>query len=117
MGPTGFTTVTKSMDARTGGTWRFVMRGAPGEFANRVVYLEVSRPERLVYAHGSDVDDAPDRFHVTVTFEALGDKTHLTMRSVFPTAGAREMVVKQYKAIEGGHQTLERLERYLVAQI
>lgn len=114
MGPVGYTTVTQSMDVRSGGMWRFTMTGPQGVFPNRVTYIYVERPSRLVYKHGSDKDDDPDAFEVTVTFEDLGeDRTHITMRSVFPTAEARDKVVKHFKAIEGGYQTLERLEQTL----
>jgi hypothetical protein len=37
------------------------------------------------------------------------------MRSVFATAEARARVVREYKAIEGGYQTLERLEQHVLA--
>lgn len=113
MGPAGYTTVTQSMDVRPGGQWRFTMSGPQGVFPNRVTYIEIVKPSRLVYTHGSDKDNDPDEFEVTVTFEALGDKTHITMRSVFPTAAARDKVVKEFHAIEGGYQTLERLEQLL----
>jgi hypothetical protein len=36
------------------------------------------------------------------------------MRMVFPTPEARDTVVKEYGAIEGGRQTLERLAEQLV---
>ena len=50
-GPNGFTTTTHSMDVRPGGVWRFVMHGPDGrDYQNKIVYREVKRPERLVYA-------------------------------------------------------------------
>jgi len=113
MGPTGYTTVTQSMDVRPGGMWRFTMSGPQGVFPSRVTYLEVVKPSRLVYLHGADQDNDPDAFHVTVTFEDLGDKTHITLHSVFPTAEARDKVVKEFHAIQGGYQTLERLEQHV----
>ena len=48
-----------------------------------------------------------------MTFENHGGKTLVTMRSVFPSAAQRDKVVKEFKAIEGGNQTLDRLERHL----
>jgi uncharacterized protein YndB with AHSA1/START domain len=113
MGPAGYTTVTQSMDVRPGGVWRFTMSGPQGVFPNRVTYLEVVKPALLVYKHGADKDNDPDEFEVTVTFEDLGGRTHITMRSLFPSAAARDKVVKEFKAIEGGYQTLERLEQLL----
>jgi uncharacterized protein YndB with AHSA1/START domain len=112
-GPRGFTTTTSEMDVRPGGMWRFVMRHDQyGTFTNKVVFLEVVKPERLVYDHGAD-DSNPPQFRVTVTFTERGQKTELVMRSIFPSAEAlREKVVK-VRAIEGGKQTLDRLEEFL----
>jgi uncharacterized protein YndB with AHSA1/START domain len=54
---------------------------------------------------------------VTVTFEEQGGRTRLDMRSVFPSAKARDHVVKNYGAVEGMHQTLGRLEEYLKRRV
>jgi uncharacterized protein YndB with AHSA1/START domain len=114
MGPSGFTTVTREMDVRPGGVWRFVMRHAEyGEFNERVVYIEVVKPERLVYSHGSDTDDDAGRFHVTTTFEAQGGKTLLTMRAVLASAAERDRAVNEFNAVEGGKQTVEKLVAHL----
>jgi uncharacterized protein YndB with AHSA1/START domain len=109
-GPDGFTNTTRSMQLRPGGEWIFVMHGPDGtDYDNRIVFLEIARPERIVFAHGSTDEGDPSRFDVTVTFEELGGRTRLTMRSLFPTAEARDFAVKQFGAIEGGRQTLARL--------
>jgi uncharacterized protein YndB with AHSA1/START domain len=112
-GPLGFTTRTQRMDATPGGAWRFVMIGPDGrEYENLITYLEVVEPERLRYRHGGDKDVEPVNFEVVVTFEKDGeavDRTRVTMRSVFPSREALEFVVREYGAIEGGKQTLERL--------
>jgi uncharacterized protein YndB with AHSA1/START domain len=118
-GPTGFTTTTTERDVRPGGLWRFTMHGPDGtDFPSEVRYLQVAKPERLVYMHG-DGGDGPNAkiFQVTVSFEAAeGNKTQLTLRSVFPTAAARKHVVEVYHAIEGGNQTLDRLQAFLASQ-
>jgi uncharacterized protein YndB with AHSA1/START domain len=117
-GPDGFTTTTERQELRTGGEWVFTMHGPDGtDFPNWIRYREVVRPERLVYEHGGRTPDAPVHFHVTVTFTDLGGgRTALTMRSVFPTAESRRLVVERYGAIEGGHQTLARLAAHLGPQ-
>ncbi|MGF1609822.1 MAG: SRPBCC domain-containing protein [Kiloniellales bacterium] len=113
-GPDGFTTTTHTMDLRPGGVWRFVMHGPDGrDYPNKVTYIEVERPSRLVYRQGGEEDLEDIQFHVTVTFEAQGGKTKVTLRSVFPSAAARDRVVKDYDAIEGGRQHLARLAGYL----
>ena len=104
-GPRGFTTTTHEMEVKPGGVWRFVMHGPDGrDYQNKITYLEVVRPERLVYKHGGDEDPEPVSFQTTVTFVAEGDKTRVTMRAVFPTAEERDRVVKEYGAVEGGEQ-------------
>lgn len=112
-GPNGFTTTTHEMDVRPGGVWRMVMHGPDGtDYDNLITYLEVVEPERLVYDHGDQGD--PQQFHVSVTFEELaGGKTRLTMRSLFQSKAALEYVVKEYGAIEGAKQTLNRLTEFL----
>lgn len=117
-GPKGFTITNERQELRVGGEWVFTMHGPDGtDFPNWIRYREITRPERLVYEHGGRTPDAPVHFHVTVTFTDLGGgRTNLTMRSVFPTAEARNLVVERYGAIEGGHQTLARLAAHIGPQ-
>lgn len=119
-GPKGFTTTTYNMDVKAGGVWRFVMHGPDRDYQNKITYLEVVRPERLVYKHGGtgdkeDREIEPVSFQVTVTFAEQGGKTRVDMRMAFPSAKARDHVVKTYGAVEGLAQTLARLEDYLKA--
>jgi uncharacterized protein YndB with AHSA1/START domain len=54
----------------------------------------------------------------TWTFDALdAGKTKVTIRMVFPSAADRDFIVKEFGAIEGGKQTLERLSEHLPAMI
>src|SRR5258706_6591524 len=77
-GPRGFRNATIAMDVRVGGMWRFTIHGPDGtDWPNRIVYREIVEPERLVYDHGSDVDDDPRPFPVSVTFAAEGRKTQV----------------------------------------
>lgn len=112
-GPVGFTTTTHKMDVRPGGVWRFVMHGPDGrDYQNLITYGEVVEPEYLAYKHGGDKDCEPVNFHVTATFEkagAAGDRTKVTLRMHFPSNNARDFVIREYNAVEGGKQTLERL--------
>lgn len=115
-GPKGFTTTTHEMDARVGGRWRFDMRAPDGTlYTNRVEYLEIAAPERIVFDHGTDVDDDPTRFRVTVTFDEQADKkTVLTLRQVHPTKEQRDAGIG-FGAVELGYQTLEKLAEALRA--
>ena len=112
-GPRGFTITTHEIEVRPGGVWRFVMHGPDGtDYDNRIIYRELAPPERMVYAHGSDKDDDPEQFMVTVTFHDRGDKTELTMRMLFATAAQREQTAA-FGAVELGNQTLDCLAEYL----
>ena len=115
-GPRGFSTTIETMDVRPGGVWKHVMRGPDGaNYPNKSVFKEVVKPERIVFSHGGRRAGGPGvSFVATWTFEALAaDKTRVTMRSVFHSAEARDFVVKEFGAIEGGKQTLERLAEHL----
>jgi len=86
------------------------------DYENLITYLEVVEPERLTYRHGGDQDCEPVNFQVTVTFDRDGaarQRTRIHMRMVFPSTHAREFVVREYGAIEGGKQTLARLGEHL----
>ena len=112
-GPRGFTTTTHVMDVRPGGEWRFIMHGPDGtDYDNEIVYLEVVRPERLVYTHGPQ-----PIFDVTVTFtEEAGGKTRVTLRSTFASAEIRNQIEEAVGATEGMHQHLDRLGEYVAAR-
>lgn len=113
-GPNGFSITTHEMDVRPGGHWRFIMHGPDGtDYANHIVYIEIARPERIVYKHEPEPGTEAVRFETTVTFEDINGKTRLTMRALFPSAKAREHVIAKYGAIEGMYQHLERLEDLL----
>jgi len=113
-GPEGFTTTNHEMDVRPGGVWRFTMHGPDGvDYPNKVEFIEVVKPERLVYNHSGEDDTEDVRFLATIMFEEQNGITKVTMRSTFETAEERDRVAEEYGAIEGGKQTLERLGRYL----
>jgi uncharacterized protein YndB with AHSA1/START domain len=69
-GPQGFTLTTREIDVRVGGRFRYVFHGPDGNnWESRMLFLEVKRPELLVFEHGADRDEDPERFRTTVTFD------------------------------------------------
>jgi uncharacterized protein YndB with AHSA1/START domain len=113
-GPDGFTCTVHAMDVRPGGRARFDMTSADGTvFTNRFDYLEVVPGERLVLDHGSDVDDDPARFRVTITLDEQADgKTMLTLRQLHPSAEQRRASIG-FGAVELGLQTMQKLARHV----
>jgi uncharacterized protein YndB with AHSA1/START domain len=85
------------------------MHGPNGvDYQNKIVFLEVVKPERIVYDHVSG-----PRFQTTVTFEDEGGQTRLRLRSVFATKEERDHTAKTFGAVEGARQTLGRLAALL----
>jgi len=113
-GPKGFVCTTHAIDLRVGGSWRFDMRAPDGTlYPNRMVFLEIKAPERLVFDHGTDQDDDPGRFRVTITFDEQSDKkTVITLRQLHPTKAQRDTGIG-FGAVELGYQTLQKLEAHL----
>lgn len=112
-GPKGFTTTTLEMEVKPGGRWRFIMHAPDGtDYDNRITYLEVIRPEKLFYEHGTDKDDDPDRFHTTVNFTEKDGGTLVTLSTVLATVEQCE-AKKRFGAVELGYETLECLAEHL----
>lgn len=113
-GPDMFTIPVCRVDARVGGELYLVMRSAQGdECPMKGMYLEVVKPERLVYSN-TPVDAAGNPLMdgvTTVTFTDLGGKTKLTVHTKM--IGKVPQAAYMLAGMEPGwNQTLDRLERY-----
>jgi uncharacterized protein YndB with AHSA1/START domain len=97
------------MEFKPGGVWRFVMHGPDGrDYQNKVVYVEIAEPERLVYDHVSE-----PQFRMAVTFADQGGKTSITAQMLFDSAALRDKTVKEFGALDGLKQTIGRLGEYV----
>ena len=106
-GPNGFTNTIHEIEVKPGGVWRFIMHGPDGtDYKNEIVYVEVAKPERLVYDHVSG-----PKFHVTATFDEQDGKTKVIFRMVFESTSGYESV-KSY-AVEANEQNFDRLAAHL----
>jgi uncharacterized protein YndB with AHSA1/START domain len=115
-GPDGFTTTTHSIDVRPGGSWVYTMHGPDGrDYPNAMTFREIVAPVRLAYRHGTTEEENPDEdFGTVVTLQDLGGgRTRVTLTSLFKDETAREIVVREYGAVEGGKQHLEKLADHL----
>jgi uncharacterized protein YndB with AHSA1/START domain len=107
-GPIGFTTTVREMDLRPGGKWLQTMHGPDGkDYPDEMIFTTVVKPDLIKYTH-----TAP-KFDATVTFEAVGNKTKLTMSMVFDNVEEYNFVVKEHGAVEGQVQTINRFEKLL----
>jgi uncharacterized protein YndB with AHSA1/START domain len=110
-GPRYLTTTIDKMDAKPGGSWRFVQRDAEGhEFAFHGVYHEVRRPERTVETFEFE-GVAGHVVLESANLEDLGGKTRLTIHSVYQSVEDRDGMIASgmEKGLAESHDRLEEL--------
>ena len=108
-GPDGFTNTMKGFEPRVGGRFDLTMHGPDGtDYRNESHFTLIEPRSRLAYYH----ETAP-KFLATVTFEARGAQTFLTLSTLFDSIEGHESAVKVFGAVEGGKQTLGRLAAHV----
>jgi uncharacterized protein YndB with AHSA1/START domain len=107
-GPAGFSSTFHEFDLRPGGAWRFILHGPDGtNYPNESVFVEVVKPERIVFDHLSD-----HWFRMTITLSARpAAQTLITWHMLFETAAERDRI--QAIVAEANEQNLDRLEAEL----
>jgi uncharacterized protein YndB with AHSA1/START domain len=118
-GPHGFSDESSAREFKPGGHWKHTMIGPDGtRFLNFATYKEIEKEKRIVLVNGGgkEGDDEGVGMRSVITFKAVGDKTEITMRTELASAEMRERVVREFGAIEGGHQTLSRLDAHCTGQ-
>src|SRR6185503_2762947 len=94
--------------------WRLTMHGPDGrDYPNKIIYEEVVKPERLVFRHSGDEDSEGVNHVTTIIFKEEGNKTRALFKMTFPSLKTLEAVNAEYGAVEGGKQTMARMEEYL----
>lgn len=112
-GPEQFSIENKSMEVKPGGKWTFDMKGMGMLFAEDITYIEVIPQEKLVFQNGQIGVD-PYAFESHILFESLDNGlTMLTMITHFSSSAILDELNEKVKALEGGNQTLNKLETYL----
>jgi len=116
-GPHGVVNTISEMDVRPAGFWRQVVRFPDGsEYPVTSVYLEVAKPERIVYRdapHGSKdglADLPPAQIVTSLFFEDLSGKTRLRAQVRVTSLAARFGAMG---FAEGMSQGNEKLAAYL----
>ncbi len=107
-GPKGFTNTFEEFDLRPGGSWRFTMHAPNGtEYHNEKAFIEVVRPERIVFQHLGPVH----RYRMTLLFAPAGAGARLTWCMLFESA---EEVAKLKSFIASANEeNFDRLEALL----
>jgi uncharacterized protein YndB with AHSA1/START domain len=107
----GSTTVVDQQDLKAGGAWRFVqLQHDRPDAAFRGIYREIVPPERLVYTF--EWEGLPGYVLIdTATFEDLGERTRVTMHSLFHTGGERDnmLAAGMERGLNQGYEMLDEL--------
>ena len=107
-GPKGFTNTIHELDVRRGGHWRSVLHAPDGrDFANHGVFVEVLRPERIVFRHLSDVHP----YELTIALEERDGGTRMTWRMRHETAKVCASV--RPFVVPGNEENFDRLTQLL----
>ena len=114
--PDGCTIVTHEADIRVGGVWVFTLTTPGGKsFENRHKYEELVRPARIAYWQGERRED-DNAATTTITLDAKGDATLVTIRIEFSSNAWREKLIPM-GALRYPAQSLEHLASYLEGKI
>lgn len=112
-GPHGMTTPVVEMHLKSGGVFHTVMRDPSGkEYPNTFVFLEVKKPERIVFtdAFGDAWKPSGKAFMTAIiTLENKGAKTKYTARALHWSAADREQHEKM-GFHQGWGESLDRFE-------
>ena len=110
--PEGCTVPEAEIDFRPGGMLAVCMHLPDGQdFWTRGNYIEVSPPDRLVFTAGVVVGGSKKfTVHTTVTFEAEGGGTRLTVRQIYDIHDEAYLSAVEGSS-EGWRSTLDKLER------
>lgn len=111
LGPEGWTMPICEMDARPGGSWRYVWRKDDGtEMAMAGTIREYVPPERLVTTE-SWGPEWPETVNTT-TFAETGERTAVTLTILYPSKEARDAALETGMK-EGMNQSFIRLDTLL----
>lgn len=114
-GPEGFTLTSLEVNIQAAGYWRFVFRSPDGnQFPNVIKFIEIEKPDYIIYDHTDDSGiKKPQHFRTEVKLEEEGEATKITMKLIFDSEQDLQYVVENFNALEGGRETLARLEHIL----
>jgi len=114
LGPRNVTMTVEKLEARNGGSWRFIHTNQKGNaFGFHGVFHEVLAPERIIQTF--EFDALPEKGHVVLTtarFEALpGNRTRLIAQDVYQSVADRDAAINSgmEKGINEGYERLDEL--------
>ena len=114
-GPPGMRTKVNQLDFRPGGRWKYTMTAKDGKvFPAEGVYQEIIEPEKIVKT--ANFAQITVGVVLTITFEALENKTRLTLSVTHPTKLYRDKQ-ERMGVMNGWGAALSKLESYLFTRL
>jgi uncharacterized protein YndB with AHSA1/START domain len=114
LGPEGWSMPVCNIDLRVGGKGRYEWANAERQsgMALTAEFLEIVPPERIVHTELFDQDWTGGKTVITTTFTERAGKTTMTMTIVYPSAEARDSVLKSGME-QGMAMSYDRLDSIL----
>jgi len=117
LGPRNLTLVIDRLDARDGGTWRFIHRDSDGvEYGFHGVFHGTPSPDGIVQTF--EFEGAPGHVSLeTMTFEEHGDTTVIHANSVYQSVADRDAMIASgmESGLNEGYERLDELLPRLIA--
>jgi uncharacterized protein YndB with AHSA1/START domain len=119
----GFANPVCEMDVRPGGLWRHTMRTPDGtEFKMVFVYVEVVKPERLVWKSSRGENPLPPgmlNVSNTVTLEDAGRQTRWKLVALFDSIADRDLATRRgfARVITQGSEKLDDVVKALSSAV
>ena len=111
IGPRGTTLRMREFDARTGGSWSYVVAGHGGEWAFHGSFHEVTSPTRLVQTTEFDGDPGHPSLEVFEFVDLPDGRSRIDGLSVFLSVADRDAVIGDLD--DGRDEDYDRLEEVL----
>jgi uncharacterized protein YndB with AHSA1/START domain len=110
-GPARYETIVDKLDARPGGAWRFVQKGADGEFGFHGAFKEIVPPSRVVMTF--EWEGLPGHISTnTLMLEERNGHTYLTSTSTFDSREDRDGMIASGME-SGAREGYDRLDAVL----
>ena len=112
-GPRGTEVRMRHFDARTGGSWSYVVAGKGGEWAFHGSFHEVTAPSRLVQTFEFEGEPGHPNLEVLTFTDLDGGRSRLDGHSVFVSVEDRDLMLSD---MDGGlDENFERLDELFAA--
>ncbi len=115
IGPRGTLMTIREFDARTGGSWSYLITGGGGEWGFHGSFHEVTAPRRIVQTFEFEGNAEHANLEI-LSFADIGDgRSRIDGLSIFPSVDDRDAMLSGMDS--GMDENFERLDELLAAKV